>query len=203
MNGIADLVANALQGDTLANLSNSIGAPEGQTRDAAMAALPVLLGQMQRNAATPEGAASLAGALDRDHDGSLLDNVGPLLGMLGGGAAASRSLNGAGILGHIFGGRQGGVESGLSQATGLDRAQIGRLLMMLAPIVMAALARRRQAAAPAEADAGGFGGLSDLLGQATSGARAQAPGGIMGALTGLLDADRDGSVLDDLAGRLR
>jgi hypothetical protein len=205
MPGIADLIASNLQGDTLSRISRSIGAPEDRTRDAALAALPLMLGQMRRNAATPEGAASLAGALERDHDGGLLDNLGPLVSMLGGGAAAggagSRALDGAGILGHIFGGRQPQVEEGVARASGLDRGQVMRLLMMLAPIVMAALARQRQSAPAAAGQPGG--GLADLLGQATSSARAQAPGGIMGALSGLLDADGDGSVLDDLAGRLR
>ena len=101
MPGIADLIASNLQGDALSRISRSIGAPEDRTRDAALAALPIMLGQMRRNAATPEGAASLAGALERDHDGGLLDNLGPLVAMLGGGAAAggagSRALDGAGI----------------------------------------------------------------------------------------------------------
>jgi len=213
MAGIVDIVASNLQGDQLAQISRALGAPEGQTRDAALAALPLLLGQMQRNASTPDGARSLQGALERDHDGGLLDNLGPLMGMLGGAGAAgqagaaSRALDGAGILGHIFGGRQPQVEEGVARASGLDRGQVMRLLMMLAPIVMAALARQRNAPAAgagAQGDAGAQGGgLADILGQATQSARSNAPGGLMGALTGLLDSDRDGSVIDDLADRFR
>ncbi len=212
MAGIADILTQTLQGDTLAGISRAVGAPEDQTRDAALAALPLLLGQMQQNASTPDGAQALAGALDRDHDGGLLDNLGPLMGMLGGAAAGAgapgvnpRAINGAGILGHIFGGRQPQVEEGVARASGLDRNQVMRLLMMLAPIVMAALARQRRATAPADAPAsgGGFGGLAEILGQATNSTRAAAPGGLMGALSGLLDRDGDGSVMDDLAGRMR
>ena len=214
MAGIPDLLAQTLRGDTLASISRAVGAPENQTRDAALAALPLLLGQMRRNASTPEGAQSLAGALERDHDGGLLDNLGPLLGMLGGAAGAAgatganpRALNGAGILGHIFGGAQPEVETGVARASGLDRGQVVRLLMMLAPIVMAALARQRNAAAAGAGTAAtpqaGTSVLQDILGQATSDARQRAPGGLMGALSGLLDRDGDGSVIDDLAGRMR
>ena len=202
MPGIPDLVTQALQGDALRQLSQTIGADEQQTRQAALAALPLMLGQLQRNASTPQGAQALAGALDRDHDGGLLDNLGPLLGMLGGGAAAggaapaSRALDAGGILGHIFGGRQPAVEEGVARASGLDRGQVMRLLMMLAPIVMSALARqRRQGGADAAQ-------LPDLLGSAAQDAQRQAPGGLMGALSGLLDRDGDGNMLDDLAGGL-
>jgi hypothetical protein len=208
MAGITDLLAQTLQGDTLANISQAVGAPEAQTRDAAMAALPLLLGQMRRNASTPQGAQALQGALERDHDGGLLDNIGPLLGMLGGAAGAAgganpRALNGAGILGHIFGGRQPQVEDGVARASGLDRGQVVRLLMMLAPIVMAALARQRNSAAASAGAQPGTSVLQDILGQATSDARQRAPGGLMGALSGLLDRDGDGSVIDDLAGGMR
>ena len=201
MPGIPDLVTQALQGDTLRQLSQTIGSDEQQTRQAAMAALPLMLGQMQRNASTPQGAQALAGALDRDHDGGLLDNLGPLLGMLGGGAAAggapaSRALDAGGILGHIFGGRQPAVEEGVARASGLDRGQVMRLLMMLAPIVMSALARQRRQQGAAAAP------LPDLLGSAAQDARRQAPGGLMGALSGILDRDGDGNPLDDLAGGL-
>jgi hypothetical protein len=205
MSGIPALVAQALQGDTLRQLSRAVGAPEGQTRDAALAALPVMLGQMRRNAGTPQGAQALGQALDRDHDGGLLDNLGPLIGMLGGGGTSgaaggagggNRALNGGGILGHIFGGRQPEVEQGVAQASGLDRGQVGRLLLMLAPLVMSALARQRR-----QQPEGG-GELPDLLGRATQDARRQAPGGLMGALGGLLDRDGDGGFMDDLAGGL-
>jgi hypothetical protein len=200
---LADLLAQNLQGDTLVTISEAVGASEGQTRDAALAALPLLLGQMRRNVATPEGAQALQGALERDHDGGLLDNLGPLLSMLGGaagaGAAGSRALDGAGILGHIFGGRQSQVEDGVARASGLDRGQVVRLLMMLAPMVMAALARQRNRAATAGA---GAPPLQDILGEATNDARRRAPGGLMGALSGILDRDGDGAFMDDLAGRI-
>ena len=42
-------------------------------------ALPLLMGAMKRNTATPEGANGLMGALNNSkHDGSILDNLGGL-----------------------------------------------------------------------------------------------------------------------------
>jgi hypothetical protein len=212
MADLNDLLGPVLQGAALPQLSRAIGADEQQTQAAAQAALPLLLGQMQRNARTPDGAASLNNALERDHDGSLLDGLlggassgaagglggllGGLLGGAPGGQPASRATNGAGILGHVFGQGQDSAADGVARASGLDRGQALRLLMMLAPLVMAWLGRqkRQQAAGPAD--------LAGLLGGASQQAHRQAPSGVLGALSGLLDRDGDGNVMDDLGGML-
>ena len=182
---ILDLVQQQLGSDGIRQLSQQIGADEQQTSSAVQMALPVLLGGLAKNAQSPAGAQALAGALDRDHDPSLLDNLGS---MLGGGAMAGA---GAGILGHILGGRQPAVEQGLGKATGLNGSQIGKLLMLLAPIVMAALARRKQQAG---ADAGGLGGI--LAGEKDD---IQRKNPQLGGLASMLDRDGDGSIVDDLA----
>ena len=83
------------------------------------------------------GKSQSPGALDRDHDGSILDDLGGFLGDY-------LSGRGAGILSHIFGDQEGAVERGVSQASGLDLSKVGPLLMILAPIVMGALGRARR-----------------------------------------------------------
>jgi len=147
-------------------------------------ALPVLLGGLATNAQSPAGAQALGAALDKDHDPGLLDNLGAMLG--GGGMGGA----GAGILGHILGGRRPAVEQGLGKATGLDSGQIGKLLMLLAPIVMAALARRKQQQG---VDAGGLGGML-----ATEREDLQRRNPQLGGLASMLDRDGDGSIVDDL-----
>ncbi len=200
-------LTQSLGGNTLGQLSRAVGADERTTQRAAMAALPLLLGAMNRNTNDPQGAASLASALDRDHDGGLLDHLGGFLGGLGGGTAPAgaaaaipglspRAGNGAGILGHIFGDRLGGVERGVGKATGLDSGQTTRLLMALAPMVMAALGRKKRAEG---LDAGG---LSDLLGRESTRARQAAPDDLLGSLGSLLDRDGDGSPINDVLGGL-
>ncbi len=192
MSDLTGLISQALQGNSLQQLSQQIGANEQQTQSAAMAALPVLLGAMKRNASTPEGATSLSSALQKDHDGGILDN---LTGFLAGQLQNERTTNGSGILDHILGGQQATVQQGLSQASGLDLSQIAKLLPLLAPIVMGALGRsqRQQSQQPQ-----GGGSLTDILSGATSNAREQAPSGMMEMLTGFLDKDGDGDIKDDL-----
>jgi len=190
MSDLTGLITQALQGDALTKLSRQIGADEQQTRSAALAALPALLGAMKRNASTAEGATALSTALQSDHDGSILDHLG---GFLGGSFQNERAANGTGILGHILGGQQETVQQGLSGATGLNLSQITKLLPLLAPIVMGALGRSQRQQPQQDG-----GGLTDLLSGATSSAREQAPSGALGMLTGFLDKDGDGDIKDDL-----
>jgi hypothetical protein len=178
---ILALVSEQLQGEELSAISRSIGADEQTTRGAIGSALPVLVTALAGNAAKPAAAAQLHDAIRKDHDGSLLDN---LSGFLGNPAMG----NGAGILKHILGGRQGAVEAGVAGGTGLDGGQAAKLLQILAPIVMAALGKAQSSG---NLDAGGLAGM--LTQQKTA-----AGGGLLGALTGMLDADGDGSAIDDI-----
>ena len=86
------------------------------------------------------------------------------------------------------------VEAGISKSTGLNTASVGRLLTMLAPLVMGALGRVRQQQG---LDAGG---LSNILQQEASGIGRQGSG--VEGLLSLLDTDDDGSVVDDIGGML-
>ncbi|MFT4195765.1 DUF937 domain-containing protein, partial [Ottowia sp.] len=125
--------------------------------------------------------------------GAGMGGLGDLLGsVLGGGAPASRQVDAGGILGHIFGGAQPRAESGLGQATGLDSGQAGHLLKILAPIVMAFLAKQVSARNM------NAGGLGQVLGQER--AQVQQQGGLGGGLmNAVLDTDGDGDVdLTDL-----
>lgn len=187
---LTGLLNDTLSGNTVSQISQAIGADESSTSSAIQAALPMLLGGLANNSASEQGASSLMGAIDRDHDGSVLDDIGGLIaGQVGGGAG-----NGAGILGHIFGGTQAPVEQAVSQSSGLDMSKVGPLLAILAPIVMGAIGRARQQSNVGTSDLGG------LLG----GAAQQMGGGsdLMGMLGGLLDRDGDGSAVDDVMGML-
>ena len=185
---VDDLMAQ-LQGAPLQQMAQQLGTSPAQAQDAVGAALPLLLGALGRNAAQPQGAMDLFGALQRNHSGGA--DLGGLLGSLLGGGSGGGQQDGAAILGHIFGGNQQRAEAGLGQATGLG-ANAGQLLQMLAPIVMSFLAQRMQS--------GGMdaGGLGQVLGQER--ARVQQQGGLGGGLLGsLLDQDGDGQVgLGDL-----
>ena len=193
-NALTDDVYSQLEGAPLQQMAQQLGIGPAQMAGAVSAALPLLLGALGRNASEPQGAEALFGALQKDHSG--LD-LGSVLGaVLGSGAAQG---DGGKILGHVFGGRQPRAEQALGQATGLGGDRAGMLLKMLAPIVLAYLAKRmfeqRQA---------GNGGsaspqvLGEVLGQEQQ--RVSQQGGLSsGVLGAVLDQDGDGELgLGDL-----
>lgn len=183
MTALLDMLQSQIGDGEIAQLTRSLGADEDQVRKAVAGALPLLVSGLARNAQEPQGAAALAGALERDHDGGILDQLGSFLG--GGGGSA----DGAGILGHVFGGRRDAAARGVGQLSGLDAGKAGQLLAMLAPIVLGALGRMKQERSM------GPGDLGDLLGREHDNLRQR--GGGTDLLTSLLDRDGDGSVMDD------
>jgi len=192
MASLMDLLGDSLDQGTVSRIGNELGVDQQTAQSAISAAIPMIVAGLARNASTPSGADSLHNALARDHDGSLLDDLGGFLGGGGGGQAAGMGGIGGAILGHVFGGRQGTMENTLGRSTGLDGASAARLLAMLAPIVMAALGRAR-------AQNGlNSGGLTDLLGGEQARMRQASPDGF-GMLTSMLDADGDGKIDDGIA----
>jgi hypothetical protein len=182
-----DMLQQRLGGDAVNQISKQLGTDPATAQSAIAAALPMLVGALARNAQDPGKAGALANALGR-HDGSVLDDVAGYLGR-------GDSSDGAGILGHVLGARQGTVQTGLGQATGLDASKAGMLLSMLAPLVMGALGK-------AQREKGlDTGGLAGMLGGEQQRAADAAPG-VMGMLSSFLDRDHDGSVMDDIGGML-
>ena len=59
----------------ISKVSNQIGVDESTTSQAVSAAIPLLMTALARNASKPKGAASLNEALEKDHDGSVLDDL--------------------------------------------------------------------------------------------------------------------------------
>jgi hypothetical protein len=184
---LIDLVNDQLDDRAVSQLSQQLGVDPSTTRQAVPAALTALLGGLSQNAARPTGAEDLLGALSRDHDGSILDDLAGVLG------SPQLGQQGAGILGHVFGARRPAAEAQVGRATGLDAATAGRLLMLLAPLVLGALGRaQRQRGLDA-------GGLSDVLGDERRRVEQAHPQN-RGLLNVLLDRDGDGQIIDDLAG---
>ncbi len=180
---LQNILNEQLGGDTISQISQTLGADEGAVGNAIQAALPMLIGALARNSANEQGADSLHSALSTDHDGSIL---GDLLGVIAGGGTNSSS----GLLGHIFGGKQSTVEQGISQTSGLDMATVGKLLMMLAPIVMGVLGRtQREQGLDAQ-------GVAGILNEERQAQESNSP--LMGMLGQLLDRDHDGSSMDDI-----
>jgi hypothetical protein len=163
-----------------------LGADEGATKSAVGAALPMLLGALSRNASRGDGAQSLLRALTKDHDGSVLDDPAAVLDN-------PQAGPGEGILRHVLGGKRPAVERSIGQAAGMDSGSAGKLLTMLAPIVMGALGKQQRQ------DSLDPQGLARLLGQESRELEKRQPQA-MGAIGAVLDADGDGDVdFGDLA----
>jgi len=191
MGSILDILTSSLGGGAIDAISKKLGLSKSTTTTIVQAALPLLLSALARNSSTPAGANSLQNALKKDHDGSILDDV---LGAL----TNSDQGDGASILGHIFGAQRPAVQQGLGKAANADANQVGQVLEMLAPILMGALGKQT---AQSNLDAGS---LSDLLRGTAQQAQKTVPvqPDVMGSLLGMLDTNKDGSVIDDVGGFL-
>ena len=205
-----DELFSQLQDGQIGRIGQQLGISQEQAQTAVAAALPLLVGALGRNAQQPQGASSLFEALGQDHAG--VDPATALGSALGGGG------QGDSILGHIFGRRQGNAAGGLGAATGLGNERAGALLRLLAPVVMAYLAKkmydRRHAndAVATTTNSGARttpfpetgtptpGGLASMLGRENVHIAQQ--GGIGSKLlSAVLDRDHDGDVdFSDLAG---
>ncbi len=174
-----------LQGGHMPALSKAVGADEATTQRALMAALPAMLAGLAKNASREDGAAALHRALQKDHDGGLLNGLDGFLGKVD-------PTPGDGILGHVFGARRGAIEHGIGRASGLQPAQAGKLMAMAAPVLMAMLGRQTR---ERSLDAGSLGRMLTEQHDVASRSAPQLEG-----LTRLLDADGDGSITDDLQG---
>ncbi|MEL6916456.1 MAG: DUF937 domain-containing protein [Bacteroidota bacterium] len=190
MSGILDLLNSPMGKQLISGVSQQAGQPADKTSSVLTMALPVLMGAMKRNASTPEGAQGLMNALSSKHDGGILDNLG---GLFGGGVDESVMSDGAGILGHVLGGRQPQVENALSQKSGIDASSVATILKVAAPILMGFLGQ--QTKQQNVSDSSGLGDmLGGLLGGGSAGAQQQS------LIESFLDSDGDGSILDDVAG---
>lgn len=184
MNVITQAITQQIAGGAARVIAQRIGISENSANTAVQLAVPLILAGLARNAAQPAGAEDLHQALQKDHDGSIFDN---LMGYLGN----PQSANGSGILGHVFGGQQPTVASNLSQVAGLDENSAAGVLEMVAPLVMGAVGQQQQQ------NGLDVSGLSTLLQDQQQQAESTAPD-LMSSLNSMLDRNHDGSSMDDL-----
>lgn len=189
MAGILDLLNSDLGKTIINGVAGSTGNDSNKTSSVLTMALPVLMKAMQRNASTPQGAEGLMGAIQGKHNGNILDNLG---GLFGGGVDDNVKNDGAKILGHVLGNKQQGVEKILGEKSGLDIGSVGNILKVAAPILMGVLGKQAK-----QENVSSSNGIGDLLGGMLGGNSAQKE---QSFLESILDADGDGSVIDDVAG---
>ncbi len=132
---------------------------------------------LAKNAGTPEWASSLFSAVQKDHDWSVLDNIGDLFG-------ESKQNEGMKIVSHIFGNKQEAIAGQIGKDTGLDMGSVMKILSTAAPVVLWMLGKQTKD--------NGF-GLDDVVGLLSNEREevAKKSSGL-GIFWKLLDQDGDG-----------
>ena len=190
MVNLMELFESQLSGNLLDQLGSQIGIDDpNKTQVAAKSAFSVLMGALTKNASQGDGASILNSVLDRDHDGSILDDIA---GYFTGSANVSntKALDGAGILSHLLGDNQDSIFDQISNVVGIDKNSSAGLLEKLAPIAMGMLGKVKRENNLDE------NGLRDVLHKTVEPVKNDSLLG--GLLNNFLDQDGDGSIMDDV-----
>lgn len=159
----------------IADIASKLGVDEKTAQAAVAAGGQTILSGLQKETETAEGKAALSSALTKhagDKKVASADDVD--------------AVDGGKILGHIFGGEQDQVAARLGASSGAGGIDFGKLLPVLAPIIMNYIANQKSSGekAASEKDSGGF-DLGDLLGGILGGGGSSQGGGFdLGGLLG-------------------
>jgi len=180
---LMDQLTNVVVGQMSQQAASKTGMDAGLAEKMMPMAMAALMGGLKKNASRPEGAEALARALDK-HDGSLLNNISQL-------GQDDTLADGQKILGHILGGKQNQTQRALAKSAGVGEDQVGKLLAMAAPMVLASLGRAKREQGLDVSS------LAGLVTEESVRAQKAAPSEI-GGLMNFLDQDGDGDFKDDL-----
>jgi len=185
MNLLDMLTGQLSDNNTLNQLGQPSGADTSQVQQLVQVGLPLLMQAMGKNSSTTEGAQELTAALDQHKDADVNDIPGFLNKV--------DTNDGAKIVQHVLGDENDQVQRNLAKKTGMDASQVSSILTMLAPLVMGYLGQQKK---EQNLDANGVSGmLTNTLSQSSD-------SGMMNMATQLLDADKDGSFIDDVGDML-
>jgi len=155
---LLDLLTGNAGNQVATQAENKFGVSKTQIIALLAVAAPLIISYLRKKSQDSNEAEALNNALDRDHDGSILNDPNQ---------AEARQNEGGSILDHIFGGQKNTVENQLSQNTGISMDKIGPILSMLAPLIMGYIGQQKQQ------NNVNAGGLGDLLGGILGGASQQ------------------------------
>ena len=157
---LIDLLTGNTSNQVAQEAEGKFGISRNQVIALLAVAAPLIISYLRNKSQDAKEADALNSALDRDHDGSILNDPS---------SAFDRQAEGNSILDHIFGGNKVAVENNLSESTGISMDKIGPILSMLAPIIMGYIGQQKQSN-----NVTSGGGLGDLLGGILGGAQTQA-----------------------------
>ncbi|WP_226063193.1 DUF937 domain-containing protein [Kaistella polysaccharea] len=191
---LIDLITGSAGNQVAAEAENKFGISKNQVIALLAVSAPLVISYLRKKSQeSDQEAESLNNALDKDHDGSILNDPSQ---------AVARQQEGNSILDHVFGGQKSTVENQLSQNTGISMDKIGPILAMLAPIIMGYIGKQKQSNGVTSG-----GGLGDLLGGILGGAQNQAQAepsnplnDILGSVLGGDSSQSSGNPLNDILG---
>lgn len=201
---LMDVLTQANDGQGVSQLAKQFGMEPSQAQSAISALLPALSSGLKRNVSQPGGLAALMAALQQgDHD-KYLDNPNML-------SNPETVSDGNAILGHLLGSKDvsRAAAARASEKTGLPDSLLKQLLPVIATMAMGALSKQKKDSGIADILSGALsgtaaqsgGGLGGMLGGLLGGGKKPAANGGMpdlGMLGSLLDADKDGTSMDDI-----
>ncbi|MBL1219331.1 DUF937 domain-containing protein [Chryseobacterium sp. L7] len=189
---LIDLLTGNTSNQVAEQAENKFGISRNQIIALLAVAAPLVISYLRNKSQDAKEAEALNNALDKDHDGSILDDATQ---------AEARQAEGGSILDHVFGGQKSNVENQLSQNTGISIDKIGPILAMLAPVIMGYIGKEKQQ------NNVGAGGLGDLLGGILGNASNQAQeqqsnplNDILGSVLGNGQSQAGGNPLNDILG---
>lgn len=189
---LIDLLTGNTSNQVAEQAENKFGINRNQIIALLAVAAPLIISYLRNKSQDAKEAEALNNALDKDHDGSILNDASQI---------ESRQAEGGSILDHIFGGQKNNVENQLSQNTGISIDKIGPILAMLAPVVMGYIGKEKQ---QGNVGAGGLGDLlGGILGNASNQAQAQQSNplnDILGSVLGGGQSQSSGNRLNDILG---
>jgi hypothetical protein len=187
------MIMSQLQNGGITEIAEKLGVSPVQAEKAVGGALPSLMTELatKSSSATSKNDLGFLSLLDQNKDGSVMDDIMALVAKGGPNSGDVTSL-----VSSILGGKSDKVVNELSKSSGINPAQAGGLLSMIAPLIMQTLSKSKTE--------GGLdlAGVSTLLNTQKGKAQEKAKESGMGGLLDMLDADKDGSVMDDAMGLL-
>jgi len=206
---LLDMIMSAQGGATAQQAGSQLGLNQQQSQSAIAALLPAISSALKQNTSSPQGLAGLLGALQGGQHEQYLENP-QMLGQ------QQTVTDGNAILGHLFGSKDvsRAVAGHAAQKTGIGADVLKKMLPLVATMAMGSLSKQTKAPTMQSALTGlamqhlmggqKKSGLGAILG-AVTGANArqqqqtqQTHQQGMGILGKLLDADGDGSMMDDV-----
>jgi hypothetical protein len=170
------------KGSPLSKIAGKFGLSEDSTAEVVKQFLPALTNGMKKNISKDQkGLDGLLNALKKGNHDRYLDDPDVF-------NSNEATRDGNGILGHLFGKKETSRQLARKTAdkTGLDFGTLKKMLPLIAGLAMGALKKQ-----------GGRGSGGGLLGQLLGGGKSSSS---LGGLLSLLDADGDGSPIDDILG---